>query len=92
MILNILFKAESPTSGFSMLLPILLMVVVFYFFMTRPQQKKQKELNNFRNSLKKGDKIVTTGGIYGKIQEVNENTILIEVDNNVHLKVDKVPY
>lgn len=51
--------------------------------------KRQKELVNYRNSLKKGDKVVTTGGIYGKISEVNEQTLVLEVDNNVHLKVDK---
>ncbi len=57
--------------------------------MIRPQMKRQKELVNYRNSLKKGDKVVTTGGIYGKISEVNEQTILLEVDNNVTIKVDK---
>lgn len=66
-----------------------MIIVVFYFFMIKPQQKRQKELVNFRNSLKKGDKVVTTGGIYGKIQEINEQTILLEVDNNVHIKIDK---
>jgi preprotein translocase, YajC subunit len=71
------------------LLPLLLIIVVFYFFMIRPQMRRQKELANYRNSLKKGDKVVTTGGIYGKIHEVNETTILLEVDNNIHIKVDK---
>lgn len=71
------------------LLPLLLIIVVFYFFMIRPQMKRQKELANFRNTIKKGDKVVTTGGIYGRIHEINETTILLEVDNNVHIKVDK---
>jgi len=57
--------------------------------MIRPQVKRQKELAKYRNELKKGDKVVTTGGIYGKIQEVNEQNILLEIDNNVHIKVDK---
>ena len=48
-------------------LPLLLVFVVFYFFMIRPQMKKQKEMTNYRNSLKRGDKVITTGGIYGKI-------------------------
>lgn len=71
------------------LIPLLLIIVVFYFFMIRPQMKRQKELVNYRSSLKKGDKVVTTGGIYGKISEVNEQTLVLEIDNNVHIKVDK---
>jgi preprotein translocase subunit YajC len=70
-------------------LPLLLIIVVFYFFMIRPQMKKQKELKKFRESLKKGDKVVTTGGIYGRIAEINEQSILVEVDNNVKIKFDK---
>jgi preprotein translocase subunit YajC len=71
------------------LIPLLLIIVVFYFFMIRPQMKRQKELVNYRSSLKKGDKVITTGGIYGKISEVNEQTLVLEIDNNVHIKVDK---
>lgn len=71
------------------LLPLILIIVVFYFFMIRPQMKKQKELRNFRSSIKKGDKIVTTGGIYGKIIDVTDNTVTIEVAENVKIKVDK---
>lgn len=68
---------------------MLLIFVVMWFFMIRPQQKKQKELVQFRNSLKKGDKIVTIGGIYGVVSEVKEQYVLVEVDNNVKLRVDK---
>ena len=57
--------------------------------MIRPQQKKQKELEQFRNSLQKGDKIVTIGGIYGVVSEVKEKYIIVEVDNNVKLRVDR---
>jgi preprotein translocase subunit YajC len=71
------------------LLPLVLIIVVFYFFMIRPQVKRQKELTNYRNSLRKGDKIVTTGGIYGKIAEIDETTIIIEVEDKMRLKVDK---
>ena len=60
-----------------------------YFFMVRPQQKKQKEIVKWRESLKKGDKIVTVGGIYGTIAEVKDTFLLVEVDNNVKLRVDK---
>lgn len=89
---NILLMA--PAGGgqggaYQGLIMMVLIIAVFYFFMIRPQMKRQKELVKYRNSLQKGDKVVTTGGIYGKIHEVNEQTILLEVDNNVHIKVDK---
>ncbi len=70
-------------------LPMILIIVVFYFFMIRPQMKKQKEVTAFRNSLAKGDKVVTTGGIYGKIIELKDNTVLLQVDDNVKIRVDK---
>jgi len=66
-----------------------LIFVVMYFFMIRPQQKKQKELVKFRSSLAKGDKVITMGGIYGVIVEVKEQYVLVEVDNNVKLRIDK---
>lgn len=68
---------------------MLLIFVVLWFFMIRPQQKRQKELNNFRNSLQKGMKIITAGGIYGTIKEIKDNSVLVEVDSNVTLRVDK---
>jgi preprotein translocase subunit YajC len=70
-------------------LPLILVFVVFYFFMIRPQMKKQKEMNNYRNTLKKGDKVVTTGGLYGKIYEVKDNYVTMDVGGDVRLKVDK---
>ena len=66
-----------------------LIFVVMWFFMIRPQRKQQKELQNFRDGLKKGDKVVTIGGIYGTVCEVKEGTILLEVDNNVKIRVSK---
>jgi preprotein translocase subunit YajC len=71
------------------MLPLLLIVVVFYFFMIRPQMKRQKEVRKFRESLAKGDKVVTTGGIYGKIVEVKETTIILEIAKDVDIVVDK---
>ena len=62
---------------------------VMYFFMIRPQQKRQRELRKFRESLQKGDKVVTVGGIYGTVVEVKDTYILIEVDSNVRLRFDK---
>ena len=70
-------------------LPLLLIVVVFYFFMIRPQMKRQKETRKFREGLAKGDKVVTTGGIYGKITEIKETTIVLEIAKDVQIKVDK---
>ena len=70
-------------------LPLILIIVVFYFFMIRPQMKRQKELRKFRDSIQKGDNVVTTGGIYGKVADIKETTILLQVDEGVKLKVDK---
>ena len=75
--------------GLTMLLMLALIFVVMWLFMIRPQQKRQKELNSFRESLKKGDKVVTAGGIYGTVLEVNENKVMLEIDKDVKIKVDK---
>lgn len=74
---------------YSGLIMMLLIFVVFYLFMIRPQQKKQKELQQQRDALAKGSKVVTAGGIYGIVKEVQETTFLIEVSKDVTLKVDK---
>jgi preprotein translocase subunit YajC len=66
-----------------------LMFLVFYLFMIRPQMKKAKEEKQFRAELKKGDKVVTIGGIHGKIAEVKETTLLIEVGDGLKLKIEK---
>ncbi|MBO4264089.1 MAG: preprotein translocase subunit YajC [Bacteroidales bacterium] len=68
---------------------IILLFGVMYFFMIRPQRKQQKELEKFRSELKKGDKVVTAGGIYGTIAEIQERTVLLKVDGEVKLRVDK---
>lgn len=64
------------------------MIVVFYFFLIRPQTKKQKDLKKFRESLKPGDKVVTIGGIHGKILELADSTVLIQSDNS-KLRIEK---
>ena len=66
-----------------------LIFVVMYFFMIRSQRKQQKEIQKFRDSLAKGDKVVTIGGIYGTVAEVKEESVLIEVDNGVKIRVSK---
>jgi preprotein translocase subunit YajC len=86
-----LFLMADPNSGqnpFMSLLPLILIIFVFYIFMIRPQMKKQKELRNFRQSLKVGDKIITAGGIYGKINDIKDNVVIIEVEDKMRLKID----
>jgi len=85
-ILFILLQAEGGMMGF---LPLILIVVVFYFFLIRPQMRKQKELKTYREALQKGDKIVTTGGIYGKITNLADNTVDVEIASGVVIKIDK---
>ena len=81
--------AAQGGSQWSMWIMLALIFVVMWFFMIRPQRKQQKELQNFRDSLKKGDKVVTIGGIYGTVCEIKEGSVLIEVDNNVKIRVSK---
>ena len=83
--------AEPPKAGgASMWIFLLLMFVVMWFFMIRPQRKQQKELQEFQNSLKKGDKVVIgNSGIFGEIVEVNDKTALVRVDGETKLRVSK---
>ena len=87
--MNALFITLQAGGGMGMILPMVLVIIVFYFFMIRPQVKRQKELSKFRNELKEGDEVVTTGGIYGKVTQITEKTIKIRVDSNVNIRVDK---
>ncbi len=66
-----------------------LVMIVIYFFMLRPQMKKAKDEKKFREELKKGDRIVTIGGIHGKINEIRDDSFIIEVEGNNRLKIDK---
>jgi len=68
---------------------LIAIIVVFYLFMIRPQMKKQKTERNFRETLEKGAKVVTIGGLHGRILEVNDRTFMIEIDNNVKVRVEK---
>ncbi|MDR0545099.1 MAG: preprotein translocase subunit YajC [Odoribacteraceae bacterium] len=83
-------QEESTSPGlFQQLAPWLLIFVVLWFFMIRPQVKRQKELKTFQASLQKGDRVVTNGGIFGKIIEISDYTVIIEVENQGRLKVLK---
>ena len=88
----ILLQAEGAAqqgSQWSFWIMMILIFVVFYFFMIRPQTKKQKELQKQRDEMKKGDKVVTAGGIYGEIKEVQENAFIITIAKDVTIKVSK---
>ena len=74
---------------YSFIIMIGLMVLVLWLFMWRPEAKRRKQMQEFRNGLKKGDKVITAGGIYGVVKEIKETTLLIEVDGNVTLRIDK---
>ncbi len=88
--LLVLLQTPAGTANpLTSLLPLVLIIVVFYFFMIRPQVKRQKELKNYRNSLQKNDKVITTGGIYGKITDVKDLTVTVEIAENIRVKVDK---
>ena len=98
MLLNILLMMQNGSAGvaaegaqgsqWSFWIMMILIFVVFYFFMIRPQTKKQKELQKQREEMKRGDKVVTAGGIYGEIKEVKETYFLITVDKDVTIRVD----
>ena len=85
---SILLQAQQG-GGFGGLIMIVAMIAIFYFFMIRPQQKKQKEIQKAREALKAGDKVITAGGIYGKIKEIGDTYMLIEISDGVRIRVDK---
>ena len=88
----ILLQAETgaqTSGGWGTIIMFVLMFVVFYFFMIRPQQKRQKEIKKFRDSIKSGDKVITAGGIYGKVKDVKETTVTLEIADNVRITIDK---
>ncbi len=86
-LLNIILQAGQNSTQFFIMMA--LVIVVFYFFMIRPQTKKAKQEREFRDSLQKGGKVVTIGGIHGRILEVNDKTFMIEIDSNVKVRVEK---
>lgn len=92
--LNVMPLQAAPGAGagggsMSFLIMMVLIFGVMYFLMIRPQQKRQKELAKFRSSLEKGMKVVTAGGIYGTVKEVKESQVVLEVADNVSIRIDK---
>jgi preprotein translocase subunit YajC len=95
-LLNIILMAQpaggaagSSSSSWYSFLPLILIVVVFYLFFIRPQMKRSKDQKKFRESLEKGQKIITIGGIHGRIVEIQDTTVTIEVEGQVRLRVEK---
>jgi len=82
-------SSANTANTWSFWIMILLMFLIMWLFMIRPQRKQQKELEKFRSELKKGDKVITAGGIYGVIADVEERTVLLKVDGDVKIRVDK---
>ena len=95
MVLNfILLQAAQGTAGggaagWESFLMIIALIAIFYFFMIRPQSKKQKEIKKFREGLSVVDKVITAGGIYGKIRDIKETSFLLEISDNVKIRIDK---
>ncbi len=89
-ILNMfLLQAQQQGSQWSGILMIVLIFVIFWLFFIRPQNKRAKEQQKFRESLQKGDKVVTIGGIHGKVDEVKEHTVVVSVDHNTKIEFEK---
>ena len=86
--MNILLQAGGGPMGSSLIFMVLI-IAIFYFFMIRPQQKKQKQIAKAREAMQNGDKVITAGGVHGRIKEVRDNYFLIEISNGVTIKVDK---
>ena len=91
MTLTVLAAQAAGGGGTSMIIMLVVMFAIMYFFMIRPQQKKQKEIRNFQNSLKVGQKVVTGGGVHGEVKKVElaEPLVVIEVAKGVVIKVEK---
>lgn len=87
--LFILLQSTDEGSTWMSLLPLFLILIVFYFFFIRPQTKKNKDQKKFRAELKKGDKVVTIGGLHGKIAEIKETTVILEIGSQIKATVEK---
>lgn len=82
-------SGQGSGAGASMWIMLIVIFLIMWLFMIRPQRKQQKELEKFRSELKKGDKVVTAGGIHGVVDQIDDTTVLLKVDGEVKLRVDK---
>lgn len=87
--LSIEFLAGQGGGDYSFLIMMVAIFAIMYFFMIRPQNKKQKEIQNFRKNLEVGQKVVTAGGIYGKVKDIKDTTVVLEIADNVKITIDK---
>lgn len=88
MLNQILLQEAQASSGYSSIIMIVAMVAIFYFFMMRPQQQQQKKIRKFREGLNVGDKVVTAGGIHGTLRQINNDTVKLQIANDVIIKID----
>ena len=88
--LFVLLQAQGG-DGMSMILMLVVMFAIMYFFMIRPQQKRQKEIQNFRKGIERGQEVVTAGGIYGVVRDMDDvnNILIIEIANGIRIRVDR---
>ena len=89
--MNLAFVYLQAQAGgdYSFLIMMVAIFAIMYFFMIRPQNKKQKEIQNFRNNLSVGQEVITAGGIYGKVKEIEDNVIVLEIASGVKIRIDK---
>ena len=87
--LAFVYCAGQAGGDYSFLIMMVLIFAIMYFFMIRPQNKKQKEIQNFRNNLSVGQEVITAGGIYGKVKEIEDNVIVLEIASGVKIRIDK---
>jgi preprotein translocase subunit YajC len=85
----LLGQTGGESGGSTVIIFWIAILAVFYFFMIRPQQQKQKKAKNFRNELKKGQMVVTIGGVHGRIADVQENVVILDIEKGAKIKVDK---
>ncbi len=87
--LSIILQAEGGASPYSGLIMMVVIIAIFYFLIIRPQQKKQKDIQKAREALAVGDKVITSGGIYGKIKEIGDIYMIVEIADGIRVRVDK---
>ena len=87
-LLTIMLQTQGQ-ADYSFLIMMVAIFAIMYFFMIRPQNKKQKEIANFRKNLEVGQSVITAGGIYGKVKEIEDSTVVVEIASGVKIKVDR---
>ena len=80
---------NGPGGAFGMFLPLVIVFIIFYFLIFRPQQRQQKIRAQMLTALKRGDEVITNGGVYGKVTDLTDTTVMLQIANNVTIKVDR---